>query len=125
MSYTQRKAVITLIEKQGKDRTLMENWRPISLINVDAKIISKVIAARVKDVLPSIIHHNQTGYVKDRYIGETVRSIDVDWVSEKNEEKPLGINWPNEPIKALGVSFTYDQTLLQFTKKTSGRNSII
>ena len=75
ISNTQRKAVITLIEKQGKDRTLMENWRPISLINVDAKIISKVIAARVKNVLPSIIHHNQTGYVKDRYIGETVRSI--------------------------------------------------
>ena len=75
MSNTQRKAVITLIEKQGKDRTLMENWRPISLINVDAKIILKVIAARVKNVLPSIIHHNQTGYVKDRYIEETVRSI--------------------------------------------------
>ena len=75
MSCSQRKAVITLIEKQGEDRTLIENWRPISLINVDAKIISKVIVVRVKNVLPSIIHHNQTGYVKDRYIGETVRSI--------------------------------------------------
>ena len=77
MSSSQRKAVINLIEKQGyrKDRTLVENWRPISLINVDSKIISKVIAVRVKNVLPSIIHHNQTGYVKDRYIGETVRSI--------------------------------------------------
>ena len=76
MSSSQKKAVITLIEKQGKDRTLIENWRPISLINVDAKIISKVIAARIKKVLPSIFHHNQTGYVKDRYcIGETVRSI--------------------------------------------------
>ena len=75
MSSSQKTAVITLIEKQGKDRTLIENWRPISLINVDAKIISKVIAARIKKVLPSIIHHNQTGYVKDRYIGETVRSI--------------------------------------------------
>ena len=48
MSSSQRKAVITLIEKQGKDRTLIENWRPISLINVDAKIISKVIPVRVK-----------------------------------------------------------------------------
>ena len=75
MSSSQRKAVINLIEKQGKDRTLIENCRPISLINVDAKIISKVIAVRVKNVLPNIIHHNQTGYVKDRYIGETVRSI--------------------------------------------------
>ena len=68
-------AVITLLEKSGKDRTLLENWRPISLVNVDTKIMSKVIAARVKKVLPSIIHYNQTGYVKDRFIGEAIRSI--------------------------------------------------
>ena len=90
MSCSQRKAVITLIEKQGKDRTLIENWRPISLINVDAKIISKVIAVRVKNVLPSIIHHNQTGYVKDRYIGETVRSI-LDIMEFTDEENIPGI----------------------------------
>ena len=75
MSNTQKKAVITLIEKKGKDRCFIENWRPISSLNVDAKIMSKVIAARVKEVLPNVIHRNQTGYVKDRYIGETVRSI--------------------------------------------------
>ena len=37
--------------------------------------MSKVISTRSKNVLPNIIHHNQTGYVKDRYIGETVRSV--------------------------------------------------
>ena len=42
---------ILLIEKKGKDCMLIENWRPISLVNVDAKIISKVIATRIKDVL--------------------------------------------------------------------------
>ena len=68
-------AVITLTEKKGKDRSFLENWRPISLVNVDAKIISKVLATRIKNVLPDIIHHNQSGFVKDRYIGETVRSI--------------------------------------------------
>ena len=72
MSRSQKQAVITLIEKKGKDRLLLENWRPISLVNVDAKIMSKVIATRIKNVLRNIIHHNQTGYVKDRYIGETV-----------------------------------------------------
>ena len=35
----------------------------------------KVIAIRIKNVLPSIIHHNQTGFIKDRYVGETVRSF--------------------------------------------------
>ena len=86
MSNSQRQAVITLIEKKGKDRTLLENWRPISLVNTDAKIISKVIANRIKRVLPSIIHHNQTGYIKDRFIGETVRSIlDVMDFSKKED----------------------------------------
>ena len=42
------------------------------MLNVDAKIMSKVIPARMKEVLPNVI---QTGYFKDRYIGETVRSI--------------------------------------------------
>ena len=57
------------------------NWRPISLLNVDTKIVS-----RIKSVLPNIIYHNQTGYVKDRFIGETIRSIyDVmDYTVEEN-----------------------------------------
>ena len=75
LSSSQKQAVITLIEKKGKDRTLLENWRPISLLNVDTKIMSKVTASRLKNVLPNIIHYNQTGFIKDRYIGETVRSI--------------------------------------------------
>ena len=38
-------------------------------------MMSKVIAQRKKNVLPYIIHHNQTGYAKDRFIGETIQSI--------------------------------------------------
>ena len=72
---SQKQAVITLIEKKGKDRSSLENWRPISLLNVDTKIMTNVLAARIKEVLPSIIHHNQTAYIKDCFIGETVRSI--------------------------------------------------
>ena len=47
----------------------------MSLVNVDTKIMSKVIAATLKKVLPSIIHYNQTGYVKGRFIGEAICSI--------------------------------------------------
>lgn len=75
MSSSQKQAIITLIDKKGKDRYFLENWRPISLTNVDAKIVSKVIAARIIPVLPKIINSTQTGFVKGRFIGEAARSI--------------------------------------------------
>ena len=64
MSSSQKQAIITLIEKKEKDRSFLENWRPISLVNVDTKIMTKVTASRIKNVLPDIIHPNQTGCVK-------------------------------------------------------------
>ena len=76
---SQKQAVITLKEKKRKRLLLFRNWWPIPLLNVDTKIMIKVLAARIKVVLPSIIHHNQTGYIKDHYIGETIRSILILW----------------------------------------------
>ena len=72
MSSSKKQAIITLIERKVKDRSHLENWRPISLVDVDTKIMTKVIASRIKEVLPDIIHPNQTGYVKDHFIGETI-----------------------------------------------------
>ena len=48
--------------------------------------MSKVIATKIKNVLPTIVHHNQTGFINDRYIGETVRSIFdlIDFTLSKN-----------------------------------------
>ena len=63
MSPSQRQAVITLIEKQDQDRCDLKNWRLISLLNVDAKIASKVIVERMKRPLPDLIHNNQSGYI--------------------------------------------------------------
>lgn len=74
-SSLQKQAVITLIEKKDQDRCNLKNWRLISLLNVDAKIASKVIAERMKRLLPGLIHENQTGYIRGRNIGENIRSI--------------------------------------------------
>ena len=86
MSHSQKQAVITIIDEKEKNRNYLENWRPISLINVDAKIASKIIANRVIKVLPEIIHFNQTGYVKGRFIGEAARSI-MDVMNYKKKKK--------------------------------------
>ena len=75
MSTSQKQAIISLIDKKGKDRELLENWRPISLMNVDTKIATKVIAYRLKRVLPELIHFDQTAYVENRYIGDSIRSV--------------------------------------------------
>ena len=49
--------------KKYCDKTLLKNWNPISLLNVDLKIISKAFASRLKTVLPSIISSIQTAYI--------------------------------------------------------------
>ena len=59
LSTSQKQGIITLIEKEGKDAVYIQNYRPITLLNVDYKIISKVLASRIKNVLGEIIHHDQ------------------------------------------------------------------
>ena len=56
LSTSQKQAVITLIEKKGRDKRLVQNCTPILLI----KIASKVIALGMKEVLPNIINYDQT-----------------------------------------------------------------
>ena len=74
LSPSQRQAVIKLLEK-GKDKRFIKNLRPISLINYDTKILHKTLADRLREVLPSLISCDQTAYVKDRFLGESVRLI--------------------------------------------------
>lgn len=75
LSIDQRRGILTLIPKKDKDRTILGNWRPLSLLNVDYKILAKVIAERMKPYLPHIISSDQTGYVANRYIGDNLRLI--------------------------------------------------
>ena len=75
LSYTQYLATIVLLYKKGP-RQDIRNWRPISLLNTDYKILSKVLAERLKPVLKEIIHPDQKGCVPDRLIGQNIRLID-------------------------------------------------
>ena len=75
LSTSQRQAVIKLIEKKDKDKRFIKNWRPISLLNVDYKIISKALASRLKKIIPNLISSQQTAYVENRFIGESGRLI--------------------------------------------------
>ena len=85
MSITQRRGLISLIPKKNKDAKLLKNWRPITLLNCDYKIASKSIANRLKKFPPALINNDQTGFQKNRFIGENIRLIDsiINYTREK------------------------------------------
>ncbi|KAL3675783.1 hypothetical protein R1sor_025731 [Riccia sorocarpa] len=66
--------IIKLIPKPGEKRFL-SNWRPISLMNWTYKLISKILANRVRDFLPKLVTPQQAGFVKGRYITDNILSM--------------------------------------------------
>ena len=59
LSTEQKRSVLRLLPKKGKDLTDIKNWRPISLLNTDYMILASVLANRLQTVLPSIISLDQ------------------------------------------------------------------
>ena len=85
----------------------MQNWRPISLLNVDYKILTKVLATRLSSVLEFIVHPDQAAGVQNRSISDNLhllRNI-FDYVTERNI-----------PCAWINIDFTkaYDKISHQF-----------
>jgi len=73
----QNRGIISLIHKgKGLPRDSLDNWRPIALLNIDYKIATKALAARIKNILQFVVNSDQNGFVKGRSIHENIRLIE-------------------------------------------------
>ena len=72
---SERSAVFSLIFKNG-DMKDIANYRPISLTNVDYRIMAFVLANRLQSVIDKIVNHDQTAYIRNRYMGNNIRLVE-------------------------------------------------
>ncbi|MCP3901139.1 MAG: hypothetical protein GY707_15650, partial [Desulfobacteraceae bacterium] len=126
LSIDQKRGIIKLLPKKDKVLKFLKNWRPISLLNTDYKIIAHVMASRLQQILPTLIHPDQNGYIQGRFIGCSIRTIyDIIENSQNEEYSNLitfidyekafdNINW-NFMIKAL-KSFGFGNNFIKWIK---------
>ncbi len=72
---TLTQGLITLIPKPKKDHLLIDNWRPISLLNTDYKVFTSILAKRLKNVLDPITDETQSGFMRKRHISNNIRLV--------------------------------------------------
>jgi exonuclease III len=90
---SQRRGIISLIPKPQKDLEELKNWRPITLLNQDYKLLTKAIANRIQTTLTNIISDDQSGFVKGRYIGCNIqRTQNLIELCEEMQEKAILVN---------------------------------
>ena len=113
LSVSQRRGVISLIPKDENNLMTLSYWRPITLLNVDYKILAKIIANRIKPVLPKLIHPDQTGFIKERFIGQNIRLLN-DLMEYTDEHKIPGILLFIDFEKAFDtIEWTFIQNVLK------------
>ena len=97
LSITQKRGLLSLIPKKS-DPLNLKNWRPISLLNQDYKILAKMIANRINLCLPYLIDDDQSGFIKGRFIGQNITNI-IDTIRYAEEHE----------IPSLLISIDYEK----------------
>jgi hypothetical protein len=111
-------ATITLIPKPQKDPTKIENFRPISLINIDVKILNIIFANRIPEHIKMIIHHDQVGFITGMQGWfNTRKSINIILYINKLKDK-------NQMIISLDAEKAFDKIKHLFMIKVLERSRI-
>lgn len=104
-------SVTTLILKEGRDHMEIQNYRPISLLNVDYKIFATILAERMKEVLPDIIHKDQKGFLPKRYMKNNINILEY---YEKQSEKSIALIFLDAEKAFDNISWKFLKTQMEY-----------
>ena len=87
MHLSARRGILSLMDKPGKEILKLQNWRPLTLLNSDNKIYTKIMVLRLQKALPLIIHDTQQGFMKGRHLAKNLLKLQevIDHCNKTNQ----------------------------------------